>query len=136
MRGLSRWRVLLAYTTFRERARLCDSNDLASLGHGRKQPILAQCDKPLGVPHFPPFLSLTPGRRTRVFAPAFGFGAAAVGEALLSAASLASRSWRSLAVLAEVTAWRFSSSTIRRSPSRSGFSATNAWLAVLASRSC
>jgi hypothetical protein len=45
--GLSRWRVLLAYTTFQGSSGLCDSNDLASPCHARKQPILAQCDKPV-----------------------------------------------------------------------------------------
>jgi hypothetical protein len=45
--GLSRWRVLLAYTTFQGSSELGNSNDLASPGHARKQPILTQCDKPL-----------------------------------------------------------------------------------------
>jgi mono/diheme cytochrome c family protein len=45
--GLSRWRVLLTYTTFRGSSGLRDSSGLASLRHARKQPIFAQRDKPL-----------------------------------------------------------------------------------------
>ena len=45
--GLSRWRVLLTYTTFRGSSGLRNSSGLASLRHARKQPIFAQRDKPL-----------------------------------------------------------------------------------------
>ena len=44
MRGLL---VLLASTVFLERARLSDSNALASPRHDRKRPLLAQCDNAL-----------------------------------------------------------------------------------------
>ncbi|MFZ3325374.1 MAG: IS1595 family transposase, partial [Methylocella sp.] len=42
--ALSHYRVLLASTVFPKRARLRDSNTLASPRHDRKRPLLAQCD--------------------------------------------------------------------------------------------
>jgi hypothetical protein len=80
--------IFLAYTAFRERVRLCDSNDLASLGHSRKQPILALCDKPL--------LDVARSKRPLV----------ALGVATIACAALISALWPSFIGLAVSCAQR------------------------------